>query len=409
MNFRPVVVFSGLALTVASLTAAAEESSLAYVRTDLVANRTGVAVAPASVLTIDPDLLNPWGIAFGNGPVWTSNNNSASSTLYNGVGARAGKFGTPTSPTGIISNTNSSAALLKYISPAFTTVATPSAPSVMKPAVVVNAAFVWSHEDGEISAWAGTQNNPAAAVTVVSADASRVYKGLGFATNGKLPFLYAADFKGGKIDVYFASTAAAVAAVPATASTPAAPAIPTATSFAPVPLDGSVLACNFSNPHLPKGYAPFNVEAVADDLVVTYALQADMNGNEMAGPGLGRAAVFTADGCLVRELEDRGALNAPWGIALAPVSFGRHGGALLIGNFGSGTISTFDLANGEYRGDLKDAKGTTITIDGLWGLSFGNGARFQPGNTLFYAAGPNGEADGLYGRIDAVKGAGSND
>lgn len=333
----------------------AEESRSAYVVTDLVANRSGVSTNPK--VTLDPKLINPWGLAFGGGPVWTANNGSDSSSLYNGKGAFVAVFGTPTSPTGIVWNSNARLFTL------------PVAP---KATTTTSASFIFSHEDGEISAWSGALTNPASAVSVWPANPAVSYKGLALGADGNATYLYAADFKGGKVDVF-------------------------SSKFAP-----AKLACGFQDPLLPKGYAPFGIQNIAGDIVVAYALQADANGNEAHGAGLGRVDIYTAAGCLSRRLQDTGTFNAPWGIALAPASFGKHGGQLLVGNFGSGWIGAYDFHSGEFQGYLKNANDKIITIDGLWGIAFGNGAAAQATNTLFYAAGANQEADGLYGRIDAV-------
>lgn len=340
------------ALTFVSSLAVAEESETRYVVKDLVANRPGVSQNPLT--SLDAKLVNGWGLAFGTGPVWTANNGSASSSLYDGSGKVLRFFGTPASPTGIVWNWNTNAFKI--------------------PANKTAAAFLFAHEDGQLSAWNGPLG--ASAVTVWPANPAVSYKGLaiGAASGGSYSgyYLYAADFKGGKVDVFDSS-------------------------FQP-----AKLACNFTDPELPKGYAPFGIQNVAGDIVVAYALQADANGNEAHGAGLGKVRIFTADGCLSRRLEDHGRLNAPWGIALAPATFGKHRGQLLIGNFGSGWIAAFDFHNGEFKGYLQSSWEQPITIDGLWGIAFGNGVLGQSTDTLFYAAGPNREADGIYGRIDAL-------
>lgn len=341
-------------LTLASAAAFAGDADTTYTVKDLVANRPGVA--KNIVTSFDPKLINGWGIAFGTGPAWTSNNASASSSLYDGKGNLFRVFGTPTNPTGIVWNWNGNAFKI---------------PVGGKPTAAV---FLWAHEDGELSAWTGGLT---AASSVWPANPSVAYKGLaiGAASSGSYSdyFLYAADFKGAKVDVYNSR-------------------------FVP-----TKLTCDFTDPKLPKGYAPFGIQNVDGDIVVAYALQADANGNEAHGAGLGKVDIFTADGCLSRRLEARDSLNAPWGIALAPASFGKHRGQLLIGNFGSGWIAAFDFHSGEFKGYLKTGEDQLVTIDGLWGIAFGNGVLAQSSDTLFYAAGPNGEADGLYGRIDAIK------
>jgi hypothetical protein len=135
-------------------------------------------------------------------------------------------------------------------------------------------------------------------------------------------------------------------------------------------------------------------------IVVAYA-QRDEGGDETVGAGLGVVNVFDTAGTLVTHLVAAGeALNAPWGIALAPADFGSLGNKLLIGNFGDGVINAYDPESGAFAGNVKDANGDPVANPGLWGIAFGNGARNQPTNTLYFAAGIGGETAGLYGRID---------
>src|SRR5581483_2770390 len=142
---------------------------------------------------------------------------------------------------------------------------------------------------------------------------------------------------------------------------------------------------------------------VNGDLYVTYAKQDADRKDDVPGPGFGYVDIYDPDGKLLRRFAAQGALNAPWGIALAPAGFGRASGRLLIGNFGDGRIDAYDFASGLPVGPLGDAKGNPIQIDGLWGLAFGNGYSSQSVNSLYFTAGPNDEADGLYGRLDPAK------
>jgi uncharacterized protein (TIGR03118 family) len=137
---------------------------------------------------------------------------------------------------------------------------------------------------------------------------------------------------------------------------------------------------------------------------VTYAKTQAGSTDEAHGPGTGFVDVYDPNGTLIKRVTSRGVLNAPWGLALAPAGFGEFGGALLVGNFGDGRINAFDPVNGSFLGTLRGPDHEPIVIDGLWGLAFGDGAQNQPVNTLFFAAGPNDEADGLYGRIDVQSG-----
>jgi uncharacterized protein (TIGR03118 family) len=171
-------------------------------------------------------------------------------------------------------------------------------------------------------------------------------------------------------------------------------------SFKPVTLAAGA----FTDPQLPAGFAPFNVQEINGDIYVAYAKQDAEKHDDVAGAGLGFINVFDPNGRLLRRVVSGDKLNAPWGIALAPAGFGKFGNRLLVGNFGDGAIHAFDLESGEFAGTLQGPNGNPIQIPGLWGLRFGNGFLNQPVNTLFFTAGPGEEAHGLYGRIDAVAG-----
>jgi uncharacterized protein (TIGR03118 family) len=160
---------------------------------------------------------------------------------------------------------------------------------------------------------------------------------------------------------------------------------------------------------LPAGYAPFGIQAIAGDIFVTYAKQVAGSDDEAHGPGLGVVDVYDPNGVLLDRVATHGSLNAPWGIAMAPAGFGKFSNTLLIGNFGDGRINAFDARTYEFLGQLKGSDHKAIQIDGLWGLAFGNGFVMQPVNTLFFAAGPDDENHGLYGRIDATPGSHNDD
>jgi uncharacterized protein (TIGR03118 family) len=205
-----------------------------------------------------------------------------------------------------------------------------------------------------------------------------VYKGIAIAGNGTGHFLYAADFHNKKIDVFDAA-------------------------FNPVAAPGG-----FVDPNIPPEFGPFNIMNIQGDLYVAYAMKEPDGDDEVAGPGLGFVDVFDADGVLLRRLATRGKLNAPWGMALAPTGFGAFGNALLVGNFGDGTINAYDLKNGTSLGQLRTTSNQVLKIDGLWGIAFGNGVQNQPTDVLFFAAGPNDESNGLYGFIEPVPSTGGD-
>ena len=240
------------------------------------------------------------------------------------------------------------------------------------PGFKVNGApahFIFDSEAGTITAWnAGTM-----AVTEATTPGA-IYKGLAIASKGSTTMLYAANFHAGTIDVFN-------------------------DSFAPVTVPGG-----FADPNLPAGFAPFNVQEIAGRLVVAYAKQDADAEDEVAGAGLGYVDVFDTSGHLLRRLISQGALNAPWGLAIAPRHFGPFSGDLLVGNFGDGAINAYDPRTGAFRGTLENKDGNQIKVDGLWALRFGNGVIGTP-QTLLFTAGIGDEAHGLFGEI-VVRGGG---
>ena len=330
-----------------------------YVSTHLISN-VNTANDPYSTANVDPRLVNSWGIAFNpTAFVWVANNGSATATLYDGDGVRqplvvtipAGASGSA-NPTGIVFNPTQSFA-------------------VTQNGVTAPAMFIFVGTGGTVSAWSPTVNANSAVVVVDRNAEGKSYTGLAIASAGGAPRLYAADFHNGVVDVYDGN-------------------------FAPV-----VNAGAFTDPQLPAGYAPFGIQAIGNQIIVAYAKQDAQAARSVFGAGLGAVDVFdTAGNLTARLVAAGGKLNAPWGIALAPANFGTFSSDLLIGNLGDGTINAYDPATGAWLGALADGNGTPIAIDGLWGIAFGNGINDQPTNTLFYAAGPNNETEGVYGRID---------
>ncbi|MDB5973600.1 MAG: hypothetical protein JWR07_360, partial [Nevskia sp.] len=230
-------------------------------------------------------------------------------------------------------------------------------------------------EGGTISGWSP---GVSATTTVTMYDDATVnpanpavYKGLAIANTAGGNELFAADFHNNKIDVFNSL-------------------------FKKVTAPGG-----FIDPALPAGYAPFNIQALGNMLYVAYAVQDAKKHDETDGVGLGLVDVFDLNGNLAQHLIPvGGALNAPWGLSMAPSDFGAFSGDLLVGNFGDGRINVYNPVTGTFVAALSDSSGKAIAIPGLWGIAFGNDAVQQPHNALFFTAGPNGEADGLYGRID---------
>jgi uncharacterized protein (TIGR03118 family) len=361
MGRRPSTRFSAVLcagiVLIATATALAQSR---YQQTNLVSDLPGLAAAT------DPNLVNPWGLSLSTtSPWWVSDNGTGLSTLYNGAGATqslvvtvppaAGQSG-PATPTGTVFNGTSDFNV------------GPSQP----------ARFLFATEDGTISGW-----NPAAnatsAILMVDNSGHAVYKGLALAQDNGANYLYAANFFTGTIDVFDKN-------------------------FAPVTLSSTA----FRNPWLPRGYAPFNVQAIGAKLYVTYAKPDAQKHDEVDGAGRGFVAAFTPHGKFVQILEWGPWLNAPWGIALAPATFGRFSGKLLVGQFGSGRIAVFEPGSGFFRGFLRTPKHGVLEIDGLWALTFGNGGGAGPIDTLYFTAGIDDEAHGLFGTITPVQDTGKN-
>lgn len=350
---RPTRRASGMTSTIACCVFAASAcfGQDGYLQTNLVSNMPGVAA------NTDPNLQNAWGIASSaTSPFWVSDNGAGVSTLYNSSGtpqslvvtvpaAGSASGGTP---TGVVFNPTSDFE---------TFTGTP-------------ARFIFATEDGTISGWAPSTTQ--ATVKVDNAPSGAVYKGLASGNNGSGNFLYATNFHSNAIDVFNGTY--------------------TATS----------LAGNFTDPNLPAGFAPFGIQNIANTLFVTYAKQNAAGHDDVAGPGNGFVDKFDLSGNFLGRFASNGTLNSPWGLALAPAGFGTFAGDILVGNFGDGRINVFDPTTGAFLGQLKDPSGNPITIDGLWGLRVGNGGNGGDPNTVYFSAGPNGEADGLFGSLAFV-------
>jgi uncharacterized protein (TIGR03118 family) len=324
-----------------------------YVQENLVSDVPGLATFT------DSDLVNPWGMAHSaTSPWWISNAGTGVSTLYDAQGVKnPNRIVTIPPPPGG---------------------APPSAPTGQvfnaSPGFVLNngtkASFLFATEGGTLAGWNnGLGNNAVTVVDNSGADAS--YKGLAIGNNGTADFLYAADFHNAKVDVFD-------------------------TNFAPATLGGS-----FTDPNLPAGYAPFGIQNILGNIYVTYALQDAAAADEVAGPGLGYVDEFDANGNLVRRFASAGSLNAPWGIALAPMDFGPFSGDLLVGNFGDGRINAFDPTTTAFLGQLHDMNGP-LEIEGLWGIAFGNDGTAGLANVLYFTAGIDDEEHGLFGKVESV-------
>jgi uncharacterized protein (TIGR03118 family) len=368
-----LVACGGGALGSNSATSMASDppASAGFSDSALVSNKVGV-VATATI--IDANLSNPWGIAVAPGlPFWIADNNSNLSTLYSGTGAVETQeitgstdvgIAIPSSAAGVQSNPTGQV----YNGGGGFLIATPNGQET--------ALFMFDGEGGTIAAWA--QDSGAAAVTayddgVINGTNHAVYKGLAIGTVSGATYLYATDLHNNKVDVFD-------------------------TNFAkPAAMQGK-----FMDPNMPAGFVPFGIAAVNNQLYVTFAMQDQAMHDEVTGAGLGYVDVFDFNGNLLSRFASAGALNAPWGIAVAPSGFGSLAGDVLIGNFGDGTVNIF-TPNGTSlatsAGALMVSNGGALAIPGLWSLAFGNGDPDKPVTTLFYTAGFADQTDGVFGSI----------
>jgi len=329
-----------------------------YQQTNLVSDIPGLAAVH------DPNLVNPWGLSrSGGSPWWVADNGTGLSTLYNGLGQP-----------------------FPLASPLVVTIPVPPGgvpPSTPTGTVFVGglgfaggAAFAFVTEDGTLSAWSGGT----AAVLKKNNAGSAIYKGLAVGEINGANFLYAANFFAGTIDIFDKD-------------------------YVPVNLAPGA----FSDPKIPKGFAPFNVQNIGGKIFVAFAKQDEDKKDEVAGAGLGFVDEFDSSGNLLLRLKSGHWMNAPWGLVLASPNFGKLSNRLLVGQFGSGEIASFDPVNGNFHGLLRGLHGQPLAIEGLWALSFGNGGNAGSVDTLFFTAGIDDEEHGLFGTITPVKGDDDDD
>lgn len=306
-----------------------------YSQTNLVSNTAGIAK------TTDSQLLNPWGISFVPGQdFWIANNNSGTSTLYDNQGTKnSGLVVTipaaahnpsgncsPGCPTGTVSNGNG--------------------------ASFGGGQFIFDTEDGLIASWTGVSNT--ATVAFDNSASGAVYKGLAL-LNGT--FLLAANFNTGKVDVFDRN-------------------------FNLASLSGS-----FIDPKLPAGFAPHGIHVIGNQIYVAYAMQDGAKHDAQPGAGLGQVDIFDTNGNFVSTFVAAGGqLNAPWGVVATPATFGAFSNAILVGNFGDGTINAFDTT-GKFLGQLSDSSNKVLINPGLWDIVFGGGGPSGDPGTLYLTAG----------------------
>ena len=321
-----------------------------YVQTNLVSDVPGWAA------TLDPHLVNAWGIDFSSGsPAWIADNGTGFSTLYTGGGNIVPLVVTipsgtddPSAPTGLVFNGTGGFWVKAHD-------------------LSGSALFIFDSEDGIISGWNPTVDLTHAIIAVNNSDKGAVYKALAIGTDSDgNSFLYATNFHSGWVEMYDSN-------------------------FKWVK--------NFTDMDVPRGYAPFGARVLNGKLYVTFALQDADAHDDVAGPGHGFVDIFDLAGNKIKRLISHGQLNSPWGLAWAPANFGKFSGDLLVGNFGNGHINAFAPWTGGARGHMLRPNGTTLEINGLWGLHFGNDAAAGPSNVLLFTAGPEEESHGLFGKL----------
>ena len=347
-----LALFAGTVAVLGATSATAATGSKIFNPQTLVSDGSATSVAT------DAALVNAWGLSAGpTTPWWVANNGSNTSTLYNAAGTKSTTVVTvPGSPTGTVFNASTTDF------------------AVSNGTVSGASRFLFATESGTILGWTPTVNATTAVPGVDNSAAGAVYKGLATLNDR----LYATDFHNARVDVFDAS-------------------------FKPVALATTA----FKDPKIPAGWAPFGIQALNGNVFVTYAMQDKAKHDDVAGGGLGYVDEYSPDGVLIATVASKGKanapLNAPWGLAMAPASFGVYGGDLLVGNFGSGRIDAYQPVSPThfaYKGVLRIATGAPITIDGLWAIAFGNDAAAGPSTSLFYAAGPSGEKHGAFGVIN---------
>jgi uncharacterized protein (TIGR03118 family) len=363
----PLVAVAAVALVGINAPAKAGNSAIAgrsYLQTNLVSDLPGLATHT------DPNLRNPWGTSVGPGsPIWVSDNAAGVTTLYDGAGnARPLVVTIPAAPSA------GAAAVGTPTGQAFNTFDPGSSDfAISKAGASGPGFFLFATEDGTIAGW-NPNVDPTRAVIAVdrstatdsAGDVGAAYKGLALVTTPAGKFLYASNFRFGTVDVFDSHFN---------------------------------LVNSFTDPTVPAGFAPFGIHNIGGKLFVTFAKQDAEKHDDVSRPGNGFVDVFSPNGDLLQRLVSGGKLDSPWAVTLAPSTFGAFGGDILVGNFGDGRINAYDASTGEHVGQLSSPVGGPISIPGLWGLRFAPATPGAGPNTLFFTAGINDEADGLFGEI----------
>ena len=335
------------AVAAAVTLALAASAAHAQVRVDVTNLVTDDQAAHPAQIT-DAGLVNAWGISYpATGPFWVSSNGAGTSTLYTvnpATQATTKNALTVAIPGGAVTGQVFAGSLAGSFN---------------------GDAFLFVTETGAVAGWRGALGSSAETLKIGLPD--DIYKGAAFASIAGTGYLYAADFRGGQIDVLKGNSGA------------------------------PDLTGGFVDPSLPSGYAPFNIQNLGGTMYVAYALQDADKEDELAGAGRGFVSSFDLQGNFLGRIASAGTLDAPWGLAIAPTSFGALAGALLVGNFGDGRINAFDAASHAFLGQLAASDGTPLAIDGLWALAPGNDGNAGSSARLYFTAGPDDESHGLFG------------
>ena len=351
-KYRNRVLAAALLLTFCGLTTTALAQR--YQQINLVSDLPNIATFQ------NPNLKNPWGLAFGpGGPFWIADNGAGVSTLYAGDGTILPLVVTippamgaepPSAPTGLVFNAGGD-----FV--------------VTADGKMGSSLFIFDSEDGTISGWSPGVNLTNAVRVVDNSKSGAVYKGLALALTRSGKRLYATNFHAGVVEIYDSKF---------------------------------TWLSSFTDSSVPPRYAPFGIQNIGGMLFVTFAERNAAGHDDLAGPGHGFVDVFDTDGHLVRRFASRGKLNSPWGVAKAPKTFGKFANKILVGNFGDGRISAFDPSTGAFLGQLLDQNGVVLSINGLWTITPGGGLGSTP-EDFYFTAGLNDEADGLFGKLTPVK------
>ncbi len=343
-----------------------------FVMTPLIADTAGAAAVT------DPNLVGTWGIsASAASPFWVSNAANGTSTLYTVSSGTPATLTAPTVSTTVVAvlpSANNKASKTGIptgqvdngygvgnldITPASGSTA------------AVGSNFIFATLDGAIEA----RNGATSVIEVDNGAKGAVYTGLAIGVSSAGVTLYAANFSKGTIDTWDKN-------------------------WKPVTMSGG-----FVDPDLPGSYFPSNIQRYGRRLYVAYNLSDGTGSYGYPNPGTGLIDVFDLNGNLLQRLVPNDQhLNLPWGLAVTGANFGSFSYALVVGNFGDGTIVAYDLNSGDYLGTMQDGKGNNISINGLWGLQWGNGGSGGDAGTLYFAAspgaGPTGYSQhGLFGSL----------